>query len=386
MPHSSWRESTAVVNALANDPSQFTLLQAVRVIEAAIMATPDNASKRAINHGVGLYTQPNNECVRFYNSHALSFSGSDIYSVKPPETSLMQWQCVTRFLGLTGSHGVMPFSFTQTVLERLKQKDPSISAFLDVFHHRTLSLYYRASVKYSLPLNFENTHHTQRKAKQASDPASAVLRAVSGLGTKGLDDQLSIPPQSLLFYAGLFSQKVRNVTGLKQLLSDYMQVPIKIDEFVGRWEDIIDDVRTKLPSAQSPLGQNVCLGQSAMLGKKGWVAQGKIQIIIGPLNAKQYLQFAPSGTALKAVNELARFYLGFDHDYDITVLVDKKDTPHSVTLSSKTKPILGWNMWLSSGADPDSNPSSGYKSGLGHKSTKDNTIAISLSGQPITHL
>ena len=43
----------------------------------------------------------------------------------------------------------------------------------------------------------------------------------------------------------------------------------------AEWQDLIDDVRTMLPSKIHPSGRNNCLGRSVMLGHKGWFAQGK---------------------------------------------------------------------------------------------------------------
>ena len=124
------------------------------------------------------------------------------------------------------------------------------------------------------------------------------------MGTSGLTNRLYTSDESLIYFSGLFSQKIRTATSLKQLLQSHFNIAVEIDQFVGQWHELIDDVRARLPDRNNPKGRNVCLGLTAMLGKKGWFAQGKIRIILGPLSKTQLKNFAPGTQALKALNEL----------------------------------------------------------------------------------
>ena len=78
------------------------------------------------------------------------------------------------------------------------------------------------------------------------------------------------------------------------------------------------------------------------------IAQGKINIILGPLTAKQLKKFSPHTPHLKALDELVRLYLGFEHDYSFILRILKKELPTKVSFSAQNKPILGWTSWLSS--------------------------------------
>ena len=50
-----------------------------------------------------------------------------------------------RLFGLLGPNGPMPLHITEYVRERLRNAgDPTLSKFLDIFHHRFISLFYRA--------------------------------------------------------------------------------------------------------------------------------------------------------------------------------------------------------------------------------------------------
>lgn len=372
MPNPSWREDYSVIQRLVDSPREFPLIQAIRLLErsAAYLQSGQTAMGASLGktHSIGRFSPPTQECIRFKNSQSLSFPSTEIVKLTPIEqnTENGQWEVFTSFMGLTGAHGVMPYSFTEMLLKRLKLKDKSLADFFDLFNHRTISLFYQASIKYSLPLGYERKRLLAKSSfSHSNDTGTEALFSLIGLATKGLQEQLSIKPEGLLFYSGLLSLQVKTASGLKQILSSYFDVPIKINEFLGRWEEVIDDIRSRLPDSKNPKGQNVCLGRSTMLGKRGWVAQGKIQIVIGPLTGEQFKQFAPGGSALKALNDIVRFYVGFESEYDFKILVNRKDTPERVVLNAENKPIMGWNTMLSGG--------------LGNSSKAGKTISISVS-------
>ena len=84
-----------------------------------------------------------------------------------------------------------------------------------------------------------------------------------------------------------------------------------------------------------------------MLGRKGWFSQGKIRIILGPLTRKQLHTFAPGTTALKALDEIVKLYINFEHDYDYVMRIRRSDIPERIHLKKNSPPIIGWNTWLS---------------------------------------
>lgn len=355
MPNPRWRKNTSVIERLLEEPQLFEFTQTLRLIERSAAFYNQNLDstqdKLVADHAVGRYSPPSKECVRFKNSSSLSFPNTEVRHLSAPgkqtERGSKQWEILTSFLGLTGSQGVLPFTYTEMLLARTKKRDPALAEFLDLFNHRTISLFYQASIKYSLPLHYERAHLPfSSSSNKHKDTATNVLRSLIGMGTKGLENRLSISDESLVYFGGLFSQQVRNSSGLTQIISHYFDVPVKLEEFQGRWQELIDDIRARLPDMQNPKGQNVCLGRSAMLGKRGWYAQGKIRVVLGPLNAAQYELFAPGGTAIKALNDICKTYLGMENEYDFRILVNRADTPDRVQLGNGQKPIMGWSTWL----------------------------------------
>ena len=343
------RKNSSVVSKLVEEPYSTTFLQAVRLLERSARLEKKGSVSDA-NYPVGKFFPPTRESIRFSSHQSLAFPSSEIKSIHRDgkDTDGSQWKMSVNLMGLTGPMGVLPFHYTELILDRQKQKDESMAHFFDLFNHRSISLFHEASIKYRLALQYER-HHLFPQKNRPNDSQTQALLSLIGLGTEGLSDRLLIRDESLLYYSGIFSQKVRTESGLRQILQSHFRIPIEINQFVGQWQDLIDDVRTKLPDFKNPSGRNACLGRSAMLGKKGWFAQGKIYIILGPLDKQQLSQFAPGTSALKALDELVRMYVGLECDFEFKIRIKRQDIPKKIQLKKTAPPVLAWNVWLSYG-------------------------------------
>ncbi len=348
MSTKGWRKNTSITRKVTEAPYEFQFLQAVRLLERSTLFEKESSKSNIASNPVACFTPPTSESLRFKTNQSLAFPSSEIDSIQRIDKNAgsSQWQMVVNIMGLTGAMGVLPFHYTELILKRQKQKDETMDHFFDLFNHRTLSLFFQASVKYNLPLHYERNklHNSQ---KNQHEPQTRALLSLIGMGTAGLANRLYTSDESLIYYSGLLSQKVRTSTGLKQMLRSHFNIPVEIDQFIGQWQDLIDDVRTKLPEFNNPTGRNICLGRSAMLGKKGWFAQGRIHIILGPLNKQQLQTFAPGTHALKALNELVRMYVGMENDYEFIIRIKRSDIPEKIQLGKKEPAIMGWNTWLS---------------------------------------
>lgn len=342
------RKNSSVIDRLAEKPYEFSFSQAVRLLERS--AVHENKVHNNYNtQPVARFTPPQTETIRFKTNNSLNFKSSDISKITcvKSKKDKKKWDISVNFMGLTGAQGVLPYHYTELILSRHKIKDKSLSHFLDLFNHRTISLFYQASNKYNLPIEYE-----RKKLSSAisitRDNFTQTLLSLIGLGTEYTNNRLYTSDESLFYYSGLLSQKIRTASGLKQILSSHFKIPVEIKEFVGQWQELIEDVRTRLPGKENPSGQNNCLGRSIMLGRNGWFAQGKINIILGPLTSNQLKVFSPGTDALKALNEIVQLYAGLEYSYDFIIRVRRSDIPEKIQLSGKNQPIIGWNTWLSS--------------------------------------
>ena len=85
-------------------------------------------------------------------------------------------EMMVNFMGLTGPQGVLPYVYSELILERVRAKDRSLAAFLDIFNHRAISLFYRAWQRTRFPVNY---------AAGVRDYFSQYLRDLLGTGHGG---------------------------------------------------------------------------------------------------------------------------------------------------------------------------------------------------------
>lgn len=365
MSTSSRRKIFSIIQGLTHAPYNHSFIQTVRLLQrSALLKCAD--FERVASKPVARFTPPSTEVVRFQTNNSLSFPSTEIDSLSQVTNSMgiKQWKVGINFMGLTGNSGVLPYHYTETVLQRLKLKDESLKKFFDLFNHRTISLFYQASIKYNLAIDYEQN---KTNANIGSDNHTQALLSLIGLGTKNLRNRHFTKDESLIYYSGLLTQQIKTSSGLKTILENHFKVPIKIKEFVGQWHELIDDVRSRLPSRAQSSGQNNRLGKSAMLGSKGWLAQGKFSIVIGPIKSAQLQDFSPGTKTLKSMDEMVRFYAGVESNFDFKIKVWKSDIPSRMVLNSKNPPSMGWNTWLTDKNKPSK--------------SSDETIEISVSSR-----
>ncbi|MEM1396006.1 MAG: type VI secretion system baseplate subunit TssG [Pseudomonadota bacterium] len=241
-----------------------------------------------------------------------------------------------QMFGLTGPSGVLPAHYTDYVQHRLRRRDEALAAFLDLFHQRSLSLFYRAWKKYRVDVSLES-----RKAT-GQDPFGIVVASLSGLYPKSLQDRLELKSVSLLGYAGYMTRRI-NGEGLAAMISDAISSPTRIRPFKGRWSRIADDEQTRLSAGG---GSWNILGRSAVIGSACWDVQHQFAIEIGPVTEKIFADLLPGGDLHKRLVEVTKLAIGPDLDFEIEVLLDH-DRTEAIRLRHDGKgPRLGYSTWL----------------------------------------
>jgi len=139
---------TPAVSALLAQPRRVGFYRAIEILERA---TP-----RAVR--VGEEGPVGREAIRFRHDPSMSFSASDVTGitlrkrhhadVAEGAASDQYFEVTTTFLGLTGTVSPLPAYFIEEVINE-DPDHPAQREFLDLFHHRVLSVFYRAHAKYS---------------------------------------------------------------------------------------------------------------------------------------------------------------------------------------------------------------------------------------------
>jgi type VI secretion system protein ImpH len=234
-------------------------------------------------------------------------------------------------MGMIGVSGVMPTHYTELAMERRRYHDTSMWAFMDMFTHRAVSLFFRAWEKYRFPVGYE----------RGQDDFTAFLFDFVGLGTDGLRGRMSLPDESLLPYSGLIAQKPHSAVALGNILSDYFGIKAKIEQFFGQWLELDTESITTLGRANSSLGT------SAIIGTRIWEQQSKFRVRLGAMSFKEFQDFLPNGEAHKSLKSIIRFMVGLEFDFDVQLVLQAKQVPGTIlTTRAKRRPMLGWTSFL----------------------------------------
>lgn len=307
---------------LRDAPWNFQFFQAVRLLERLGAGKP-----------VGQFESPEDEAARFSCNPALEFPPSEIHSLEWPEGK--QAQLCVNFMSLIGQLGVLPLPYTEWINDRLRARDETFLAFLDLFHHRIISLFYQAWEKYRFPVGFE---------RDRDDRFTRYLLDFIGLGTDGLRHRLSVSDEALVFYTGLSGLQTRSATGLRQILADYFGVPVEIEQFVGSWRPIPRSDQSQ-PGDEREYSEQLSLG--AIAGDEVWDQQCTARVILGPLTLEQYLDFLPIGSAYQPLRDLLDFFSRREIDFELQLVLKKDETPAiPLDYNQPDEPMLGWTTWL----------------------------------------
>lgn len=312
-------DESILLERLYAEPWSFDFFQALHLLE---QLQPELAP-------VGEFADPRKEAVRLTSSTSVAFPASEIQALNsattPPRMSV-------NFLGLTGPQGMLPLAYSLYVAERVRAGDHALKDFLGIFDHRALSLFYRA---------WEKTHVVVAHGEKRDWLTKHLLDLV-GLGNQALRQRLPLKDEALLFYAGLLSLPSRPAGALEQLLADFFDVPVHIEQFVGAWYPLERSTQSELGDDGSPSSQ---LGFGAVAGDEIWDQQSRARIRIGPLTRRQYDDFLPGGSAHEPLRALTRLYTNDLIDFEIQLVLAEDAVPMLRIADDKPLP-LSWCTWL----------------------------------------
>ena len=220
------------------------------------------------------------------------------------------------FFGLTGVNGPMPLAFSEDVLSRqINHNDFMLADFLDIFHHRLLCLLYRSW---------------------------AVTRPVVSADRAGQDrfgDYVqAFAPRSERYYAPRYVDQRRSAEGLLGVLSEHLQMPVRLQQWFGRWS-------AQARAQQPQLGGRGAaqLGQGSLLGRRVWNAQHSVRLILGPLPMARLQQFLSGAALLHSFSRLVDDYLGGCFEWDVQLLLAD---PAQTAVRLGGNQALGLASWL----------------------------------------
>ncbi|MEL6107648.1 MAG: type VI secretion system baseplate subunit TssG [Planctomycetota bacterium] len=307
------------LDRLEDSPHRFNFYHAMRLIECVFSDAP------RYGHAVRL----SDDHVRLTQEPSLSFAPASLTTFQKDDTSEAH-RLAVRFFGLCGPNGALPLHLTEYVRDRMRHHDDNtFAAFLDVFHHRMLSLFYRAHA------DAQPTSHFDRPE---TDRFSVFVGSLMGLGSPSLLDGDAMPDLAKLYYAGRLGCQAKNPEGLREMLAEFFGLPCEIEEFVGQWTEIPDSYSFQLGANES----TSTIGVACTVGSHVWDCGQKFRVKIGPVGWKDFVRMLPGGSSLDRLTALVENYIGHELAWDLNLILRQEETP-SWRLGEAR---LGQTVWL----------------------------------------
>ncbi|MBI9092034.1 MAG: type VI secretion system baseplate subunit TssG [Desulfobacterium sp.] len=317
------KPDTALIEQLHQKFYEFSFFKAVTLLENFAQ------DKKPL----GKTQVPKEEAVRFSVEPGFAFPPSEISGLEKQKDNQALTMKVA-FMGLIGPSGILPQWYNELAQERLRKKDRALTEFLDIFHHRLISLFYLAWKKHRFPESYR---------QGAEDRLSRYLLSLAGLGTPGMVGMLGLPRESLSFYSGLLSKQVASAVSIEAALEYFSGARTTVDQFVERSVPLAKEDQTSIGMA------NARLGMDTVCGKEVRECQTKFRVNLGPVDFKKYLRLTPPGDLLLPVFSLVRYMVGIEFEFELRIILKKEEVPMGILGGAgEARPLLGWSTWIAS--------------------------------------
>jgi type VI secretion system protein ImpH len=340
------RFEPAVIERLFAQPYRFEYFQAVRMLELWL--------KRQGRAGEGAVAN----FLRFSNSTSLAFPASELEAIEteprgiaPDRHSLaaalqnatLRYVRITpAFMGLLGGMGALPAHYTERIAAHaITARDDGPRAFLDTFSNRTLALFYEAWRKYRLELKYQ---------VDGKDSFLPLLLSLAGVGQPALRRRFAdgehgqLLDESVAYFATAMRHRPASSVQIARVLAEYFAVPVKTEQFIGRWYDMPGQQQSRLGLA------NAVLGASAMAGARVWQRDLRVRIVIGPLKRAGFEAFLPGGSAARALASMLSMMTGVSLEYEVQLVLCAQEVRGISLAEGHAGGRLGWDTFLATGS------------------------------------
>lgn len=269
---------------------------------------------------------PSQERFRLGQISSMAFSPREIAAIHQQDDKI---KLQLFGLGIWGAQGAMPLHLSELAYSRYEQHDPTLIDFVDIFHHRALSQFYRA---------WFLSQDTASLDRKEDERFSFYVGSLVGLDPSELDP-VPLPIHARLASSAHLIREARNPDGLLGAMEYYFQVPVQMEEFELQWIFLEGKDQTALGDDRYA----ALLGDGAILGNTVLDRQHKFKLMMGPLTLAQYMLFSPWGSDMAVLRELVRSFIGFEYAWDVQLVLAADQVPQA-TLDGSHQ--LGYASWL----------------------------------------
>jgi len=299
------------------------------------------------------------EGLRFRPDVSLGFPPSDVRKITrrvEPTTDRETFYLEVSFLGLYGVSTPLPIHYAIDVLRSVEhfvaatatlpdsseertshtEQEETGSApvrdFLDIFHHRLISLFYRSWLKYRYEVSF---------GLPERGAITDYLLWFIGCAPTQDAETLGVSPVQMIRYAGLMTQRPRSAAALEGLLRDYWdEVGVEVEQCVGRWVPLSPADLNSVGSRNSTFGLDLTLGAQV------YDLSGAFNVSVGPMDWATYQSFLPDGSSFAETRSLVQLYATDPLSFTIELKLKPAEVPEMRLTSAADAGRLGFTSWV----------------------------------------
>jgi len=262
----------------APDPPRCDFFQAVRLLHCAAPAAGGAAPGNAAGANLP---------VRFAQSPTLAFSTATLAAILPA-TDVRPPTVVVNFFGLLGANGPMPLHWTELASDggRRIPPDEGLAHFLDLFHDRLLSLYYRAWAQAQPAVALDSP---------PSDAFSRWVSSLAGIGLASLRDRDAMPDAAKCAALAILASGRCSADALAHALRGLLGVQVAVRPWHPGW--LPWPAKPEVGLGRGGIGLE--LADGAPIGRRVPGVPCRIGIVLGPLSLADFRRFLPGAPGLQ---------------------------------------------------------------------------------------
>ncbi|KHF75739.1 Uncharacterized protein ImpH/VasB [Acinetobacter sp. neg1] len=306
-----WWQDSSVVDQIFKKAGSFEFIQSTRLLRH--LPVPSRQ-------------QDWSDDFKFGTSFSLSFPATEIEELSYQDERIHLTNLV---VGLTGTQGALPYTYTNKLKQSSRQQRQEIKAFLGLFNHKLTTKYVDASIAYNLPVRYEieqKNHYLD------------ILHALNGY-IRSQHEQHDLD-EYFAEFSGLMQGQNNTAHALKTILGRVFDTQVQIQEFIKEKFQLGDEQKTTLGGSHPSL-----LGINTFCGDTVEQIDGKIEIQIGPLSREQYLAFLPNQPLNKKLKDLIQTWCSPTLFIDVRLILDKNEIS-PICLDSSHEMGLGQGAFL----------------------------------------
>lgn len=342
------QDPAVVIDQLLQEPWRYDFFQALRLIESSRPELPRIGQSRTLG----------GDSVRFGQFLSLAFASSTLEQAQVASPGGRP-KMVVRFTGLTGPNAPMPLRLTEFLWNRVKgnydtdlrgtkadtsekygyvsPRDSAALEFLDIFHHRLISLFYRAWAVAQKTVDLD---------RPEDRTFAEWIASLAGLGMPDFDGMDAVPTLHKTAFAGHLSCQTRHPQGLRDILRAYFDLPAEVINFWGHWMEIPQDQHCRLGQDRA----TGVLGRTCVVGARVWDRQLKFRVVLGPMGFAKYQTFLQGASGHARLHSWVDFYARREFYWDAVIILKKEEIP-PIRLGAFGQ--LGRTCWVKSGASAE---------------------------------